>query len=349
MGWMVLLAVLSQDPAPERVEKARARLLEMVVSARREKEDADKARAAAEENRKKAEQLLDFARKNATDEVSKKAVAEEIPRMIEDARCLGDRSAAASRAADARIRLTEKALANLKLAAPSGPVQAALSKLGRWASTRVDAEFAETHGFLSDPVAEKRLGSLLDKVVPFAPYASERPRLKIVKGSFGGLRAFTTTDTIYILEDELKRKPSDEDLLILLGHELAHAQMGHYASFYAHLEKETKLEKLQGTGAAEPEIAEYLHEKAVQARTSQYSVEQELEAEVLGAQMAIAAGASPAHIVKSLENEAAEWARQVANARPPQVAQHRLVRTHPEPQETLRKLKDVLGPGADSR
>lgn len=349
MRWLLLLAALTQDPAPDRVEQARAKLLDLVVSARREKADADKARAAADENRKKAEQLLDFARKNATDEASKKAVAEEIPRMIEDARCLGDRSAAASRAADARIRLTEKALANLKSAPPSGPVAVAMARMGKWESRKVDAEFAETHGFLTDPAAEKRLGSLLDKLIVFAPYGGERPRIKIVKGSFSHLAAFTTTDTIYVLEDQLKRAPTDEEMLVIMGHELAHAQLGHYASFYAHYVKEEKLQQLQKTDAADPDNAEAIYQDAMKARTSSYSVEQELEAHVLGAQMAIAAGASPIRLVKSFEDEVAYQAKHDAKVPAAELSFRRLVRTHPEPQEALQKLKEVLGPAADPR
>lgn len=341
--WIALsLAAAWQEAGPDRIDKARARLLELVVKARADKQDADAAHGKAGENLKKAQQLLEFARRNVTDEASKKAAESTIPKMVGDVRCMVDQAAAASRAAAARIRLTEQALANLKSAAPSGPVAAALRKLGTWSSRKVDEEFAASHGFLSDPATEKRLATLVERLAAFAPHGGERPRIKIVKGAYNGLAAFTTTDTIYVLEDELKRGRSDEELLILMGHELAHAQLDHYASFYAHLLKEEQLEKLQGADS-NPEYAETLTRNAVAARTSAYSVEQELEAEMLGAQMSIAAGVPPEKILKDLEAEAAHHAEQHKKLTPTRVSFHLLVRTHPEPEHTLKKLRDVLG------
>ena len=353
MTWIWVGAFLAGAAAQEaeagRIDKARARLLEMVVQARAEKQDAEQARSKAEENLKKAEQVLALARRNADDEASKKAVEETIPKMVTDARCLVDRASSASRAAEARIRLTERALANLKSAPPSGPFAAVIRKLGARASRQCDEEFARSHGFVSDPAAEKRLGDLVGRLSSFAPYGGERPGLKIVKGKYGGLAAFATTDTIYVLEDELKRSPSEEDLLVLLGHELAHVQLGHYAAFYAHYFKEDALQRLQGTGASDADVAEALKADAVAARTSDYSVRQELEADVLGAQMSIAAGAAPEKILKELEAQAAYRARAEAEKPGAQRSYERLVRTHPEPEERLKKLREVLGATAGPR
>jgi predicted Zn-dependent protease len=149
--------------------------------------------------------------------------------------------------------------------------------------------------------------------------------------------------------------------MFVAAHELAHAQLGHSDQYQIQEKVERKLSpvNLDQLVPQDVRVANETNMPMVvgQAWTSQFNKEHEQEADLLGAQMALAAGASPlgiheAFVRMAKERDEDERTRLAAmNEKQRAIDQKntarqqldRLTATHAEPEERLRALEDSLG------
>lgn len=254
--------------------------------------------------------------------------------------------------ADRRIGMTLRALQYLNPAQGGVKEGSSLHDIPRqykdWGadgeneSRDIDDLFGEKYGFVTDPALMQRLTTLVNRLQMLSP----RPNVPIqvrVLAEESGHGAFATATGIYFNKTFLDRNPSESELLFIAGHELAHVQLGHFSETIIGREQDTQgLRKdlgQEGAGA----LGWRAKDALLKIRTGPWEQQQEEAADLLGAQQALEAGASPRGIQEAmLRMEEDEKARRKPVAPDIQRYQDSL-RDHPKPLDRLKKLEDVLG------
>lgn len=254
--------------------------------------------------------------------------------------------------ADRRIEMTLRALQYLN--PEQGGVQKGSSLVDvsrRYKDWRADGEnesrdldglFGKEYGFVTDPALMQRLNALVNRL----QMLSSRPDVPIqvrVLARESGMGASATATTIYFDKTYLDRNPSESELLFVAGHELAHVQLGHFSETMIGQERDAqRLRKdLAPEGAA---AIGWRAEKALlKMRTGPWEQRQEEAADLLGAQQALEAGASPKGIQEAMlrmDEEEKTWTKKVA----PDIQRYRdSLRDHAKPLDRLKTLEVGFG------
>ena len=209
-------------------------------------------------------------------------------------------------------------------------------------SRRFDELSGEEYGFLNDPVLHGRLETIVAHLQVRSNGTNAPVAVRILRECSGlGGGAFSTATTIYVDQCYLKQRPSDDELTFVFAHELAHVQLQHVNLAYLHVTSDTAI---RGEPSSTEAIADYTRD-------------QELEADLLGAELALAAGASPVGIRDALWRIAAERdemernrlrsmnekQRKLYESDIARIGHDRLTASHPGPEDRLKALESVLG------
>lgn len=269
------------------------------------------------------------------------------------------------RLADRHIDLTLRAMKHLPLETAS---EGTSDELRRWAldwwadgervSRQVHGEFLRDYGFVNDPALEKRLEGILSRL----QMVSSRPDIPINVKVFdkeSGYGAAATTTAVYFDKSYLDKTPSESELLFVTAHELAHVQLGHFSEFFMKMEaghKEDDRRYIMGQedsavsiGGVRAKAADMVLADQRKVRLAPFAQDQELQADLLGAQQALAAGADPKGIHEAMMwmvNERQTAMNRMSDFDRKNVAQRqldKLAADHPEPEDRLKALEGALG------
>ncbi|OGW47196.1 MAG: hypothetical protein A2V62_11825 [Nitrospirae bacterium RBG_19FT_COMBO_58_9] len=335
-------------PAPAAATTARVKLERMLACQQAEKE------AALKEKMKVEAHLHDVQafRETLSDNPKHRPALDKTERALER-----DRKALAKideriTLADRRIGMTVRALQYLKPEQGGSQEVSPLTDLPRrYKDWRVDGEnesryldglFGEAYGFVTDPALMQRLNALVNRL----QVLSSRPDVPIqvrVLATESGMGASATATTIYFDKAYLDHMPSESELLFVAGHELAHVQLGHFSETIIGREQNTRqLHKNLGPEGAAT-LGERTKEALLKMRTGPWEQRQEEAADLLGAQQALEAGASPKGIHEAMlrmDEEEKTWASMVA----PDIQRYRdSLRDHAKPLDRIKALETALG------
>jgi|CXWL01.1.fsa_nt_gi hypothetical protein len=227
-------------------------------------------------------------------------------------------------------------------------------------SRRIDALWAKQYGYVQDPAVEARLKGILAHL-QVRPRRNDLPlAVRIIRGCPGRGAAASAT-TIYFEQCYLDKRPSDDELMFVAAHELAHAQLSHSNQYQIQEKVERKLSPVDLDQLVPQDLrvaqATEIPDKVGQAWMSRFNKDQELEADLFGAQQALAAGASPLGIREAFARMATERdedertrlaamnekQRAIDRNNTARQQLERLTTTHPEPEERLKALETALG------
>ena len=302
--------------------------------------------AKDKEREAKAQSALDQARHAlASAEGSGDAEAAQIARQaVKIAEGALSKAQAQSQQTIYRIKLTQRALDNLP---PEDAVDRLADRVLSWygekISEQVDNEFVRDPGFVADHEQVKRLVGLVERLQKLSSRPDDRLPIKILKGNQVEMMAGATRTTIYVEKAYLDLNPSDDELMFVLGHELTHAQRDHIAKHVLKQKGESALNRLQNIDASDPEVKEIINQAALAARMSDYSKAQEKEADLVGAQLAIGAGASTNGIRDALDRMQRWYAAGTAMYDEPRRKLELLTADHPTPPQRRQYLEEALG------
>lgn len=227
-------------------------------------------------------------------------------------------------------------------------------------SRRLDDAFAKEYGYAEDPAMEARLRGVLAHLQVRSRRTDLPLTVRIVRGG-PGMGAAASATTIYFEQCYLDKRPSDDELMFVAAHELAHAQLNHSNQYQIQEKVERKLSPvdLDQLVPQDARVADETKMPIVMGRAwmSKFNKDHELEADLLGAQQALAAGASPVGIREAFtrmasERDKDERARLAAmNEKQREIdlkntarqQLERLTATHPEPEERLKALERYFG------
>lgn len=209
-------------------------------------------------------------------------------------------------------------------------------------SRYLDGLLGEEYGFVTDPALTQRLNTLVNRL----QMSSSRPEVPMqvrVLAEESGHGAFATATGIYFDKTFLDRNPSESELLFVAGHELAHVQLGHFSETIIGREQDTqRLRKdlgQEGTGT----LGWRAKDALLKMRTGPWEQRQEEAADLLGAQQALEAGASPKGIQDAMlrmEEDEKTWRKTVA----PDIQRYQdSLRDHAKPLDRLKALETAFG------
>mgnify|MGYP001583929824 CR=1 FL=1 len=209
-------------------------------------------------------------------------------------------------------------------------------------SRYLDGLFGEEYGFVTDPALLQRMTALVNRL----QMLSSRPDVPIqvrVLTTESGMGASATATAIYFDKAYLDLKPSESELLFVAGHELAHVQLGHFSEAIIGRDRDTqRLRKDLGPGGTAI-LGLRTQEVLLKMRTGPWEQRQEEAADLLGAQQALEAGASPKGIQEAMlrmDEDEKTWAKKVS----PDIQRYRdSLRDHANPLDRLKALETTLG------
>jgi Zn-dependent protease with chaperone function len=214
-----------------------------------------------------------------------------------------------------------------------------------------EAYFARNFQPANDPALEARLGRLLQRVRALSPYPTEPESIRLLGSPLNPGEpqrgVFSTAKTVFVEQQFLRDHPnlSDNELIVILSHEVAHVQRDHYAlaARAETFERERQARDPNAPTARDPAIAEWIREDARKARLQDFEQAQELEADRLGAYMALQAGAPPSairEVYRIMAIDEATMQRQMSKAAAEQL---RITRDHPTATDRYEALRQIYG------
>jgi predicted Zn-dependent protease len=267
------------------------------------------------------------------------------------ARSLGDNES--ERIADQAVAIAQAALEQAKkdltrLAGISLILTRLRQAYAKSLGDEVDAAFEEKYGFLSNPALEKRLTELLGRVKKVSFRPEENLPIKILDTQAGGPSAFSSPSAIYVGNGFLnlsRSRPSENELLYILAHEVSHAELDHGILGVA---KWNELDirdvfKEEWLSARDNRADDAIRRAARAAVWGIYTREQEFQADLAGAHFAISAGASPRGIKECFDRISKDHDKFVKSLTPADQKLQELIATHPSPSERLKALEKDLG------
>jgi Peptidase family M48 len=266
-----------------------------------------------------------------------------------------------------KIGMTERAVNYLPVSTTNqspGLIENGKQRIADWLaqfssenSAVIEKQLEGENGFINDPVLHQRLGALLDRVQDVSTATDVPATIRILDKPTGG-DVFTTGTTIYFDKaylDQLEKaahtpKSLDDELLFTMGHELAHIQLHHVnlgftEASWQRLQNAWQVQDVAGT---HPDYArdDSRHSDAVlKTQLAEYQRNQEFQADLLGAQHALAAGLPP----KAIKDKFTRMGFQDLKRRlHPDVAQQepryaKMLEDHARPDERLKALEAALG------
>lgn len=217
---------------------------------------------------------------------------------------------------------------------------------GAQISAEADAELKKRYGFYHAPVQTRSLSVMVEKLKKVSLRPGEKLNVRILDTSHLTTIAGATSTTVYYDRAYLDMKPSDNELMFVTAHELAHAELDHVVLWVVNNKLQLKLQDLEGLdrfNAKDPRVFTAIREAALKVVMGEYSREQEIQADVLGAKLALGAGASPAGIKETMDRLERLERKRMSKLNPPERKLDRLTADHPTPKERLSVLERVLG------
>lgn len=192
-----------------------------------------------------------------------------------------------------------------------------------------DEYFRDNYGgFVQDPGVEKRVSPILDRFKGTSFQLEDGYVLKMTRKCLP-FKAMVTGTSLYVDKCYLAKNPSDEELLITMGHELAHARLEHYERYRIHIDA-------QG-------LSDENDHNVIRRKTASYSRAQELEADVIGQLKAMELGASPKTVYAEVREEIEDRKKSLDALTPDERERVKWSNSYPEPEEVLQKLEEALG------
>jgi hypothetical protein len=355
-------ASLAADQADPR-ETARAKLERLLSCQQAEKDAAFAEKRQAEAKIGDIETFIG----SLSDRPVHVAARQKASRALAVARAALEKVEERLQLADRHVNLTLRAIQHLTVD-QAGQGTGAVDEVKRrgldwWAegerySRVVHGEFLRDYGFVDDPALERRLEGVLSRLQMMSPRPDVPIKVKVLARE-SGYGAAATATTVYFDKAYLDRAPSESELLFVAAHELAHVQLGHFSASLKKMETERKDDDRRyvigredpavSSGGVRAEAADSVLEDQRKVRLAPFAQEQELQADLLGAQQALDAGASPKGIHAAMQWMLQE--RQAALARMNEfdrrnVAQRQfdmLAADHPEPEDRLHALEQAFG------
>lgn len=215
-------------------------------------------------------------------------------------------------------------------------------------SEEVDEAFDEI-GFVRNPAWQRRLDDMVRRLQAMSLRPDEPITIKIANrwNPFVSPAAATGT-TIYVNERYLRRAPSEDELLFVIGHEMAHVHLRHYDLMSAKLTRHWKqLDKtgLDRLNARNSRAFGLIREAAIQAETGDFSREQEMHADIVGLRYALRTGAHPRGAKQILDRMQRREEFRKRTIPYPEQKREELTSTHPSASDRIKYLESVHGPG----
>ncbi|MFB0555176.1 MAG: M48 family metalloprotease [Phycisphaerae bacterium] len=111
---------------------------------------------------------------------------------------------------------------------------------GEERARQFDQHIKDNYGFVNNPALSERIERLTERVRALSAYPDEPSHVRIIgrprdPDKVSGLEngAWSTSDTIYFGIDYLEEGASDDEIMFVAGHEIAHVQRGHYTQYIA--------------------------------------------------------------------------------------------------------------------
>ncbi len=348
IGLLSTGASWAAEPMPAAATTTRAKLERMLACQQAEK---DAALAEKHKIQKKIADIETFIG-SLTDQPKHYVAHEKADRALATAREALAKIDERLALADRRIDMTVRALQYLT------PDQGGVSKSSSLADVprqykdwRADGEdesryldglLGEEYGFVTDPALMQRLTALVKRLQTLStrPDVPVQVRVLAQESEHG---AFATATGIYFDKSYLDKNPSESELLFVAGHELAHVQLGHFSETILGREQDTqRLHKDLGREGSAA-LGWRAEDALLKMRTGPWEQRQEEAADLLGAQQALEAGASPNGIHEAMlrmEEDEKAWRKKVA----PDIQRYQdSLRDHAKPLDRLKTLETALG------
>ncbi len=223
-----------------------------------------------------------------------------------------------------------------------------------WLGEQIDQEQERTHGFHRDPARKRRLRRVIHRLKQTSLRPREPVQFRILDTDDPETIAEASSSTIYFGKAYLKLPPSEDELMFVTAHEIAHIELSHTflkAANETGLQFRDFLHSFKNRIATsilnldDPDAEENFRKTMNEIERGRYSRAREREADLWGARIALSAGASPKGIKETLDRFQASRKR------------HRLLRgriqpdnsldtwtlTHPTPSARLKYLERALG------
>lgn len=372
-GWPVLIALVAifsasgswaaDSPSPVSSMTPRAKLNRLLACQQTEKEAALREKTKVDAHLHDVQAFLETLSDNPKHRLALDKTEQALER---------DREALAKaeerlRLATLQIGMTERAITYLPVySANQSPSLIEVGKQGiaDWLaqfrsdnSAVIEKQLEDEQGFVNDPVLHQRLGAVLDRVQVVSTGADVPVTIRILDKPTGR-DAFTTGTTIYFDKaylDQLEKasrtqKSLDDQLLFTMGHELAHIQLHHVnlgfaEEYWQENQNKWQLQNVEGTHPDYAQDGSRHSNAALKTQLAEYQRDQEFQADLLGAQHALAAGAPPRAIKDSLTRM---WFEDLQRRLHPSESQKepryaKILEDHARPDERLKALETALG------
>lgn len=240
-------------------------------------------------------------------------------------------------------------------------VQSARWRFSLWLGERIDREEARRHGFFHDPVLVRRPERILMRLKRHSLRPGDPILFRILDTDDPEQIARASSSTIYFGKAYLELAPSDDELMFVAAHELAHVEMGHTFSKAA---DETSFKFRRLLHSIQVHVASSILQSDRSAQKDHFGWEptnrqrkeelkkkedarsRERKADLWGARIALAAGAAPRGIKETLDRFQVSRERRYKSWGIPMQEAELDTRelTHPLPLTRLRYLEQVFGP-----
>jgi Zn-dependent protease with chaperone function len=213
----------------------------------------------------------------------------------------------------------------------------------------------QQYGFVNDPALKARAQGIVDRLRKVSPYPDDPKIVRVLDfpkdpNTSEGMEdnAFAVGDSMFIGR-KLMSEMDDDQLMFVVGHEMGHIIYDHAYQKDKKAELEESLnrcdQKADASGLS-PDDKTLLHNQVSVVRFADYSRDQELQADRMGAYLALAAGARPEGIRKAFEwdaqNDAQNLAQQEAEFEKKMQAKLPPGQTVPTMPPAERKLQDQM-------
>ena len=350
------------DPTPATAMTPRAKLERMLACQQADKEAALKEKAKIDSHLHDVQAF----RETLSDNPKHRLALDKTERALEKDREALAKAEERLRLATLQVGMTERAITYLPISATQSPglIERGKQRIADWLaqfrsenSAATEKQLEDEHGFVNDPAMHQRLGALLDRAQAVSTATDVPVTIRILDKPTGG-DVFTTGTTIYFDKaylDQLEKaartpKSLDDELLFTMGHELAHIQLHHVNLGFteASWQRLQNAWQVQDAAGTHPDYArdDSRHsDAALKTQLAEYQRDQEFQADLLGAQHALAAGISPKAIKDSFTRM---WFQDLQRRLQPDVSQQephyaKMLEDHARPDERLKALETALG------
>jgi predicted Zn-dependent protease len=227
-------------------------------------------------------------------------------------------------------------------------------------SAAIDQQLEKENGFFEDPGLHARLGDILDRLQAASSHEKVPVTIRILDRPLGR-DAFATGTTIYFdkayldrLEGHYKNPKALEDqLMVTMGHELAHLQLHHVnlgfvQDQWQRTQNRVGLRHVEGSHEAYADPNQNHSDAAFRAQIAEHQRDQEYQADLIGAQQALAAGVSPRSIKESFsrmwfDDLKRRLALSSKSDKPVEPHYAKTIEDHARPDARLKALEEALG------